>query len=87
MSDYRVYTIGDDGNFINSRAFSCDNDPDAIEWAKQLVDGHDIELRSGARLIIRLKHKLFVQRVETIAGFCLRFRVQRLLQFLNSFRS
>ena len=46
MADYRVYTIGDDGNFINSRAFSCDNDPDAIEWAKQLVDGHDIELRA-----------------------------------------
>jgi hypothetical protein len=57
MADYRVYTIGDDGNFINSRAFSCDNDPDAIEWAKQLVDGHDIELRSGARLIIRLERK------------------------------
>ena len=57
MADYRVYTIGDDGNFINSRAFSCDNDPDAIEWAKQLVDGHDIGLRSGARLIIRLERK------------------------------
>jgi hypothetical protein len=30
---------------------------------------------------------LVVQRVEAIAGFCLRFRVQRLPQFLNSFRS
>jgi len=30
---------------------------------------------------------LVVQRIEAIAGFCLRFRVQRLLQFLNSFRS
>ena len=30
---------------------------------------------------------LVVQRVEAIAGFCLRFRVQRHLQFLNSFRS
>ncbi len=30
---------------------------------------------------------LVVQGVETIAGFCLRFRVQRLLQFLNTFRS
>jgi hypothetical protein len=28
-----------------------------IEWAKQLVDGHDIELRSGARLVIRLERK------------------------------
>jgi hypothetical protein len=30
MADYRVYTIGDDGNPINYRAFSCNNDPDAI---------------------------------------------------------
>ena len=30
---------------------------------------------------------LVVQGVEAIAGFCLRFRVQRLLQFLNTFRS
>jgi hypothetical protein len=30
---------------------------------------------------------LVVQGVEAILGFCLRFRVQRLLQFLNSFRS
>jgi hypothetical protein len=49
--------VGDDGHFINSRGFSCDNDPDAIVWAKQLVDGDDIELRSGARLISRLERK------------------------------
>ena len=30
---------------------------------------------------------LVVQGVEAILGFCLRFRVQRLLQLLNSFRS
>jgi hypothetical protein len=57
MADYHVCTAGDDGNFINTRAFSCDNDPDAIEWAKQLVDGDDIELWSGARLIVRLQRK------------------------------
>ena len=30
---------------------------------------------------------LVVQGIKPIAGFCLRFRVQRLLQFLNRFRS
>ena len=30
---------------------------------------------------------LVVQGIEPIAGFCLRFRVQRRLQLLNSFRS
>ena len=30
---------------------------------------------------------LVVERIEAIAGFCLRFRVQRRLQFLNTVRS
>jgi hypothetical protein len=30
---------------------------------------------------------LVVQRLETMTGFCLRFRVQRLLQLLDAFRS
>ena len=30
---------------------------------------------------------LVVEGVEAVAGFCLRFRVQRLLQFLNTLRS
>jgi hypothetical protein len=30
---------------------------------------------------------LVVQRLKGIPGFCLRFRVQRYLQFLNTFRS
>ena len=30
---------------------------------------------------------LVVQGVEAVAGFCLRFRVQRRLQFLNTLRS
>src|SRR5207344_1053792 len=46
----------------------------------------------GAALGIRmgqdvLTADLVVQGVESIAGFCLRFRVQRRLQFLNTFRS
>jgi hypothetical protein len=34
-----------------------------------------------------LSADLVVQGVEAIAGFCLRFRMQRLLQFLNTIRS
>jgi hypothetical protein len=30
---------------------------------------------------------LVIQGVEAVAGFCLRFRVQRRLQFLNTLRS
>jgi hypothetical protein len=30
------------------------NDADATVWPKQLVDGHDIELWSGDRLVVHL---------------------------------
>ena|GEM_PF-3527218 len=54
MADYRAYTIGSDGHFIDYQGFACDNDADATEWARQLTDGHDIELWSGGRFVIRL---------------------------------
>ena len=57
MIEYRAYTIGQDGHINASRAFRCAEDSDAIVWAKQLVDGHDIELWSGDRLVIRLEHQ------------------------------
>ena len=32
-------------------------DADAVVWAKQLLDGNDIELWSGDRFVSRLNHK------------------------------
>jgi len=55
VNDYRVYVIGVDGHIASFRAFACDGDANATVWAKQLGDGHDIELWSGTRLVIRLK--------------------------------
>ena len=54
MSEYRAYIIGADGHISNFRAFAAETDADAIVWAKQLVDGHDVELWSGPRLVERL---------------------------------
>jgi hypothetical protein len=34
MTDYRAFKIGPDGHFAASRAFVCDSDEHAIEWAK-----------------------------------------------------
>jgi hypothetical protein len=56
MADYRAYIVGDDGHFASFRAFVCNDYSDAIIWAKQLVDGHDIELWSSDRFIIKLEH-------------------------------
>jgi hypothetical protein len=57
VSEYRAYVIGEDGHIASFRSFVCDSDADATVWAKQLVDGHDVELWSGDRFVIRLDHK------------------------------
>jgi hypothetical protein len=56
MPDYRAYIVGIDGSFNSIRTDFLHNHPDdatAIEAAKQLVDGHDIELWDRDRLVGR----------------------------------
>jgi hypothetical protein len=57
VNEYRAYVVGDDGHFVSFRAFRCADDSEAITWAKQMVDGHDVELWSGERFVIRLDQK------------------------------
>jgi hypothetical protein len=57
MAEYRAYTVGIDGHFVGFEALVCADDVEAINEAKRLVDGHDIELWSGVRLVIRLNRK------------------------------
>jgi hypothetical protein len=54
MAEYRAYTVGNDGHFSGCELFVCGDDAEAIELARQLVDGHDIELWCLERMIIRL---------------------------------
>jgi hypothetical protein len=56
VSEYRAYVIDKDDHIASFRAFVSDRDADATVWAKQLVDGHDVELWSGDRFVIRLDH-------------------------------
>jgi len=49
LMEYRVYVIGDDGHFIRAVHLVCSDDSAALAQAKQLVDGHDIELWQGDR--------------------------------------
>jgi len=56
MPDYRAYIVGADGSFNSIRTDFLHNHPDdatAIEAAKQLVDGHDIELWDRDRFVGR----------------------------------
>jgi hypothetical protein len=51
MPEYRVYTVGSDGHFFDSVPLECADDTEAIEQAKQLIDGRDLELWQRTRKI------------------------------------
>jgi hypothetical protein len=56
MSDYHAYIIGSDGHIQNRVDIRCDDDLEALRLAKQLVDGHDVELWQLDRKIETLQH-------------------------------
>jgi hypothetical protein len=44
MPDYRAYIVGPDGHIQSRVDLICKDETAAKEQAKQLVDGHDVEL-------------------------------------------
>jgi hypothetical protein len=61
MPEYRAYIIGSDGHFFSVVPLECDDDTDAAEQAKQLVDGHDVELWQRDRKVATFGHKPKIQ--------------------------
>jgi hypothetical protein len=57
MGEYRAYTVGADGRFTGFEPLTCSDDSEAIEKAKRMVNGQDVELWSGPRLVIRISHE------------------------------
>ena len=55
MAEYRAYTVGSDGRFIGFEPLVCADNSEAIQKAKRLINGHDVELWSGSRLVVRLE--------------------------------
>jgi hypothetical protein len=56
MPDYRLYRLDKDGHVAGpADGFKCEDDQMAIARAKQLMDGHDVELWQLGRLVVRLK--------------------------------
>jgi hypothetical protein len=53
MSDYRVYVVDDDDHIKDRIELDCADDSAAIEYAKQYLNGHDIELWQRDRRIAR----------------------------------
>ena len=57
MTDYKAYLVYDDGRFKRAVDLECIDDEDAKEKAKQLVDGHDVELWQRSRKVAVFKRK------------------------------
>jgi hypothetical protein len=57
MAEYRAYTVGRDGHLSGCEPLVCADDATAIERAKRLATDCDVELWSGARLVVLLERK------------------------------
>ena len=57
LSESVSYVGSSDGHFVDAVLLECADDSEAMEQAKQLVDGHDVELWQRARKIAQFKHK------------------------------
>jgi hypothetical protein len=57
MPDYRAYLIGSDGHFYKSIVLEAPDDAAAIFSAKNLVDGHDVELWQRDRKVAKFEQK------------------------------
>jgi hypothetical protein len=57
MPNNRAYIIGSDGEFQESVPLDCADDNVAMMTAKQLVDGHHVELWQRTRKIARFEPK------------------------------
>ena len=58
MPDYRIYKLIQGGHIAAPPVIITQpTDDDAIAQAKQLLDGYDLEIWDGARLIVSLESK------------------------------
>ena len=56
MTDYRAYLVGPGDHIRAVRPLDCPDDQAAVEAARQLVNGHDVELWERGRKVARLTH-------------------------------
>jgi hypothetical protein len=53
---YRVYFFDDADHIVKAVVVDAENDMDATTKATALMDGHDMEIWDGSRLVARLPH-------------------------------
>jgi hypothetical protein len=57
VADYRIYEFTVGRQIAAMRVIACISDAEAIERAREMLEGRDLEVRQGARLIIQLRSK------------------------------
>jgi len=57
MLEYRAYFVGSDGHFVGFEPLVCRDDAEAEAKALRFPCGHDIELWSGERFVLKLEAK------------------------------
>ena len=58
MPTYRLYLVDQENHITRTpKVLASDSDEDAVERAKQIGDGHDVEVWQGTRLITIIKSK------------------------------
>jgi hypothetical protein len=56
MPAYRIYKLNAQGHATgHALVLICEKDADVIRKVESLVDGHDVEILDGGRLVGRLK--------------------------------
>jgi hypothetical protein len=56
VQDYRAFLIKPDGHITDRHEFWCETEDEARVRAKQLVDGHDVELWHRDQKIATFRH-------------------------------
>ena len=57
VADYRADIVDVDGRIVRAIDLMGPGDEVAKEHARSLVDGHDVELWYGSRMVAKFKHK------------------------------
>jgi hypothetical protein len=56
MPEYRIYMLDGRNNIAGPpEIVTCEDDQEAVQRAKQLIDGHNLEVWQGARVVRHLK--------------------------------
>jgi hypothetical protein len=66
MQEYRAYLLDESGRISNAAIFiRQDNDEDAIEAAKQFLNGRALDLWQGTRRVMTLKNDNKPHQLQT----------------------